>query len=72
MSDLEKLEKRTEVLLEHLATNGKKIKQEHLKLGTVNAKRLEATIRIAQELIVLSDMMNELWEHPESEQIVGS
>ena len=59
------MEKRTEVLLGHLATNGKKIKQEHLKLGIVNSRRLEATIRIAQELIVLSNMITELWENPE-------
>ena len=72
MNENEKLDKRVEVLLQHLATNAKKLQQQRLKTGTIDIKRLDATIRIAQELKILSQMINELWEHPESEAIVGS
>ena len=72
MNESEKLEKRVEVLLHLLATNSKKITQEHLKLGVINQKRLEATIQIAKELMVLSELLDEMWEHPESEQLVRS
>jgi hypothetical protein len=65
MNELDGLEKRIDVLLEHLATNGKKIRQQRIKIGTIDTRRLEATIRIARELIVISSMINELWESPD-------
>ena len=65
MNEHDKLEKRVDVLLQHLATNSKKIQQERLKLGSINARRLDATQRVIQELMVVSNLINELWEHPE-------
>jgi hypothetical protein len=64
VNDHQKLEKRVEVLLEHLSLNSKKMKQECLQLGTINSKRLDATIRIAKELMIVSNLINELWENP--------
>ena len=66
MNEPENLEKRIDVLLQHLATNGKKIKQQRMKTGTLDARRLDATVRIAKELLMCSEMLNELWENPES------
>jgi hypothetical protein len=36
-----------------VATNSKRTTQEHLKLGAINCRRLEATIQVIQELMVL-------------------
>ena len=57
-------------MLHLLATNSKKITQEHLKLGAINCRRLEVTIQVTQELIVLSNLLDELWEHPSGEHVV--
>ena len=65
MNEHEKLEKRVDVLFQHLAANTKKIQQERLKLGTVNSRRLDATMRAAKELMIVSNMINEIWENPE-------
>ena len=65
MNEAEKLEKRIDVLLVHLATNGKKVRQNQLKAGILDVKRLDAIVRIAKELMSVSEMVNELWENPE-------
>ena len=70
MNEPEKLEKRIDVLLQHLATNGKKIRQQRLKAGTLDVRRLDATVRIAKELMLVSDMVNELWENPDCVEFV--
>ncbi|TFH16152.1 hypothetical protein E4H04_07080 [Candidatus Bathyarchaeota archaeon] len=72
MNELDRLERQADVLMRHLEVNGKKIRQELLKDHTWNIRRLEATLRITHELRDLALMINELWEHPDREQIVGS
>jgi hypothetical protein len=72
MSEHERLEKRVEVLLTHLTTNADKIRKQRLRGGTLDIRRLDATIRVAKELRVVSDMLNELWENPECVEIVRS
>jgi len=66
MNEPEKLEKRIDVLLQHLTTNGKKIKQQRMRNGTLDTRRLDATVRIAKELLMCSELLNEFWENPES------
>jgi hypothetical protein len=66
MNEPEKLEKRIDVLLQHLATNGKKIKQQRVKTGKLDSRRLDATVRIVKELLMCSEMLNQMWENPES------
>ena len=72
MNELERLEQQADVLLRHVEVNSKKIRQQKIKLGTWDLRRLEATLRTMQELQVLAQMVNELWEHPDREAIVGN
>ena len=72
MSELQKLESRADVLLRHIEVNSKKIRQQKLKESKWDTRRLEATFRIMHELCDLAQMINELWEHPDREAIVGS
>jgi hypothetical protein len=72
MNESEKLEKRIDVLLQHLTTNGRKIRQQRLKAGSLDVRRLDATVRIAKELILVSNMINELWENPYCVEFVRS
>jgi hypothetical protein len=65
MSELERLEARADVLMRHVEANSKKIRQAKLKKGEWDTRRIEATLRIMQELVDLSQMINELWEQPE-------
>ena len=70
MNELEKLEQQADVLMRHLEVNSKKIRQAKLKSKTWDMRRLEANLRIIHELRDLTEMINELWEHPDREQIV--
>ena len=72
MNELEKLEQQADVLLRHVEINNKKIRQHKLKLGKWDLYRLEATLRTIHELYDLAALINELWEHPDREQIVGN
>ena len=72
MNEYDKMEKRVEVLLTHLVTNSKKIRQQRLKAKTLDSRRLDATIRIAKELMVVSEMINELFESPDCVEFVRS
>ena len=72
MNELDKLEQRAEVLMRNLEVNSKKIRQAKLKEQRWDMRRLEANLRIIHELRDLAEMINELWEHPDSEQIVRS
>ena len=72
MNELERLEQQADVLLRHVEVNSKKIRQQKIKLGTWDLRRLEATLRTMQELHILAQMINELFEHPDREAIVGS
>jgi hypothetical protein len=65
MNELQKLENRADVLLRHIEVNSKKIRQQKLKESKWDTRRIEATLRIMYELRDLSQMINELWEHPE-------
>ena len=72
MNEIDRLEQQADVLLRHVEINSKKIRQQKLKLGTWDLRRLEATLRTIHELRDLAEMINELWEHSDREQIVGS
>ena len=72
MNELEKMESYAEVLMRHIEINGKKIRQQKLKDNMWDMRRLEATLRIMHELRDLASLINELWEHPDREAIVGS
>jgi hypothetical protein len=72
LNELERLEQQADVLLRHVEKNSKKIRQQKLKLGKWDLRRLEATLRTINELYDLAAMINELWEHPDREQIVGN
>ena len=72
MNELEKMEQRAEVLMCHIEINGKKIRQAKLKNHVWDMRRIEATLRIMHELKDLASLINELWEHPDREAIVGS
>ena len=72
MNEIKRLEKRADVLMRHIETNGKKIRQAKLKDGKWDTRRIQATLRIICELSDLANMINELWEHPDREAIVGS
>ena len=72
MNELERLEQQADVLLRHVEVNSKKIRQQKIKLGTWDLRRLEATLRTMHEHHTLAEMINELWEHPDREAIVGS
>jgi Txe/YoeB family toxin of Txe-Axe toxin-antitoxin module len=65
MNELQKLENRADALLRHIEVNSKKIRQQKLKESKWDTRRIEATLRIMYELRDLSQMINELWEHPE-------
>lgn len=71
MSDLEKLEKQAEVLMRHLESNSKKIRQQKLKDDSWDSKRLDANLRITRELKELTLTINKLKEKPEQIAIVG-
>jgi hypothetical protein len=72
LNELEKLEQQADVLMRHLELNSKKIRQQKLKEKTWDTRRIDANLRIIHELRDLALMINELWEHPDREQIVGS
>jgi hypothetical protein len=72
MNELEKMEKHAEVLMRHIEINSKKIRQAKLKDHIWDMRRLEATLRTIHELRDLALMINELWEHPDRETILGS
>ena len=71
MNELEKMESHAEVLMRHIEINSKKIRQYKLKDQRWDMRRLEATLRIMHELKDLASLINELWEHPDREAIVG-
>ena len=66
------MEQRAEVLMRHIEINGKKIRQQKPKDHIWDIRRLEATLRIMYELRDLASLINELWEHPDCEAIVGN
>lgn len=72
MNEIEKMEQRADVLMRHIEINCKKIRQLKLKGHFWDMRRLEATLRIMHELRDLASLINELWEHPDREAIVGS
>jgi hypothetical protein len=72
MNELDKLDKQADILLNHLASNGKKILQHKLKTGTLDIRRLDATMRITHELKNIALIINELWEYQDREAIVGN
>jgi hypothetical protein len=72
VNEHDKLEKRVEVHVTHLTTNADKIRKQRLRGGTLDLRRLDATVRIEKELRMVSDMLNELWEIPECVEIVRS
>jgi hypothetical protein len=72
MKELDKLDKQADILLNHLASNGKKILQYKLKTGKIDLRRLDATMRISIELKNIALMINDLWEYQDREAIVGS
>ena len=65
MKEIEKLERRANVLMHHIESNSKKIRQAKLKKERWDVKRIDATLRSVYELRDLALMINELWEHPE-------
>ena len=72
MNEINKMEQRIDVLMRALETNSKKIRQAKLKTQTYDIRRIEANQRIMNELCQLASLVNEIWEHPDREQIVGS
>jgi hypothetical protein len=66
------MEQRADVLMRFIEINGKKIRHLKLKDHIWDMRRLEATLRIMHELRDLASLINELWEHPDREAIVGS
>ena len=72
MNEIDRLEQQADVLLRHVEINSKKIRQQKIKLGRWDLRRLEATLRTIHELVDLASLINELWEHPDREAIVGS
>jgi len=71
MNELVQMEKHAEVLMRHIEINSKKIRQAKLKDQIWDMRRLEATLRTIHELHDIALMINELWEHPDRETIVG-
>ena len=65
------MESHAKVLMRHIEINSKKIRQHKLKDNQWDMRRLEATLRIMHELKDLASLINELWEHPNREAIVG-
>ena len=72
MNEVERLERHAEVLMRQIEGNSKKIRQQKLKENIWDTRRLEATLRIMHELKDISQMINELWEYPDREQVVGN
>jgi len=72
VSEYELLEKRVMVLVTLLATNADKIRKNQLLNGKLDLRRLDATIRVANELRTVSGMLSELWENPECVEIVNN
>ena len=72
MNEIERLERHSDVLMSTVETNSKKIRQQKLMDRIWDIRRIEATRRILNELVDVAQMINELWEHPECEQIVGT
>jgi hypothetical protein len=58
--------------MRHLEVNSKKIRQQKLRNHVWDMRRLNVNRRIIHELCDLAEMINELWEHPDREAIVGS
>ncbi len=71
MTELDKLEQRADVLMRHIEVNSKKIRQAKLKEERWDIRRIDATLRTVHELQDLAHLINELWEHPDRETIVG-
>ena len=71
MDEMQSLERRADVVLKHVEMNIKKIRQRMLKDGTWDLQRLQATNRIIDELCVIAEMINELWETPVVKPIVN-
>jgi hypothetical protein len=71
MNEIQKLETRAKILMRHIETNSKKIRQTKLMNEIWDIRRIEATLRTMYELRNLAQMINELWEHPEREILVG-
>ena len=65
------MEQHADVMMRHLEINSKKIQQHKLKDNIWDMRRMEATLRIMHELRDLASLINELWEHPDREAIVG-
>ena len=66
------MEQRAEVLMRSIETNSKKIKQAKLKTQTYDIRRMQANLRIMHELCDLASLINELYEFPDRDLIVGS
>jgi division protein CdvB (Snf7/Vps24/ESCRT-III family) len=71
MNEIQKLETRAKILMRHIETNSKKIRQTKLMNEIWDIRRIEATLRTMYELRDLAQMINELGEHPEREILVG-
>ena len=72
VNELEKLEQQADILMRHLEVNSKKIRQQKLKDHKWDMRRKDANLRLIHELHDIAEMINELWEHPDREQLVGS
>lgn len=72
MNEIEKMEQRIDVLMRALETNSKKIRQAKLKTQTYDLKRIQANLRIMHELCDLASLINELYEYPDRDLIVGN
>ena len=72
MNEIERLEYRASKLLEIIEYNSKKLGQHWLKDRTWDMIRIENTLRVLMDLHDVASMINELWEHPAREAIVGS
>ena len=66
------MEQRAEVLMRSIETNSKKIRQAKLKTQTYDTRRIQANLRIMHELCDLASLINELYEFPDRDLIVGS
>jgi hypothetical protein len=71
LNELDKLEQRADVLMRTLEYNSKRIWQNKLKYKKWDIQRIDINLRIIHELKDLAEMVNELWEHPDREAIVG-
>jgi hypothetical protein len=71
LNELDKLEKQAHVLMRHLEVNCKKIRQQKLIEHNWDLRRIDANLRIIHELRDIAEMINELWDHPDREAIIG-